>query len=77
MLSKFSPLQLVKNLNFFEKFKDGVQGNILEKEFSKNLPGSIFLCECFGAYGTRSRDVHVAGFGGGPKFEANVHRLNP
>ena len=34
-------------------------------------------CEYFGAYGTGSRVVHVVGFGGGPKFEANVDRLNP
>ena len=34
-------------------------------------------CECFGAYGTRSRVIHVVGFGGGPKLEANVRRLDP
>ena len=34
-------------------------------------------CEYFGAYVTRSRVVHVVGFWGGPKFEANVRRLNP
>ena len=33
-------------------------------------------CEYFGAYGTRSRVVHVVGFWGGPKFEVNVRRLN-
>ena len=31
----------------------------------------------FGAYGTRSRVVHVVDFWGGPKLEANVRRLNP
>ena len=34
-------------------------------------------CECVGAYGTRSRVVHVVEFGRGPKLEANVRRLNP
>ena len=33
-------------------------------------------CEYFSAYGT-SCVIHVVGFGGGPKFEANVCRLNP
>ena len=36
----------------------------------------MVACECFGAYGTRSRVVHVVGFRGGPKFEANVRRLD-
>ena len=34
-------------------------------------------CEYFSTYRTRSHVVHVVGFWGGPKFEANVHRLNP
>ena len=33
-------------------------------------------CEYFGVYWTRSRVVHMVGFWGGPKFEANVRRLN-
>ena len=37
----------------------------------------MVACECFGAYGTRSCVVHVVGFWGGPKLEANVRRLNP
>ena len=37
----------------------------------------LAACEHFGMYGTRSCIVHVVGFWGGPKFEVNVHRLNP
>ena len=37
----------------------------------------LVACEYFGAYGTRSRVVHVVGFGAGPKFEAIVRRVNP
>ena len=33
--------------------------------------------EYSGTYGTRSRVIHVVGFLGGPKLEANVRRLNP
>ena len=33
--------------------------------------------EHFGTHGTRSCLVQVVGFWGGPKFEANIHRLNP
>ena len=34
-------------------------------------------CECFGAYGTRFRVVHVVRFWGGPKLEAFVRLLYP
>ena len=34
-------------------------------------------CEYFGAHETRSRVVHVVGFGGGHKFEVNARHLNP
>ena len=49
------------------------------RQFIGNLTCMYFCrgvaCEYFGAYRTRSRVVHVVGFWGGPKFEANVHRL--
>ena len=38
---------------------------------------SRVACEYFGAYGTRSRIVHLVGFWGGPIFEAGVGHLNP
>ena len=34
-------------------------------------------CEYFDVYRTQSCVVHVVGFWGGPKFEANVRCLNP
>ena len=42
MLSKFSSLQLVKNIDFFEESKDGVQRNIPEQH-SQRICMNIFL----------------------------------
>ena len=53
----------------------------LMAEFKTGLTYMYFCrgvaCEYFGSYGTRSRVVHVGGFWGGLKFEANVRRQNP
>ena len=56
-------------------------GHRATQQFIGNLTYMYFCgrvaCEYFGAYGTRSRVVHVVGFGEGPKFEASVRHLNP
>ena len=42
MLSKFNPLQLVKNIDLFEEIKIGVQRNTLEKH-SQRICMKIFF----------------------------------
>ena len=44
MLSKFSPLQSVKNIDLFEEIKDGVQRNIPEQH-SQRICMNIFLSD--------------------------------
>ena len=56
-------------------------GHKATRQFIGNLTYMYFCrrvaCEHFGTYGTRSCLVHMVGFCGDPKFEANVHHLNP
>ena len=52
--------------------RDNLWGNLTYMYFCRGV-----AYEYFGVYGTRSRVVYVVGFWGGPKFEANVRRLNP
>ena len=55
-------------------------GHQATRQFIGNLTCTCcrrVVCECFGPYGTRSCVIHVVGFWGGPKLEANVCRLNP
>ena len=47
-------------------------GNLIYMYFCRGV-----TCKYFGGYETRTRVGHVMEFGGGSKFEADVHRLNP
>ena len=47
-------------------------GNLAHMYFCRGV-----ACDYFGVYGTRSHVIRVVGFWRGPKFEANVHCLNP
>ena len=44
MLSKFSPLQLVKNIDLVEEIKDGVQRNMPE-QYSQRTCTKIFFSD--------------------------------
>ena len=44
MLSKFSPWQIVENIDLFEEIKDGVQRNILEKH-SERICMNVFFSD--------------------------------